>query len=98
MVKTLHRLDRLAEEDDAWGDLDDICELPSDKRRAISENVALLERRLRGVKLRLSALDEAQTASSRRDVGDHVRWRRSTERRPSYDERLPAQAERSAGE
>ncbi|MEZ4434006.1 MAG: hypothetical protein R3F65_16490 [bacterium] len=53
VVKTLHRLDRIAREEAAWGDLDALAGLPAERRAALARRVAWLRRQLRGLALRL---------------------------------------------
>ena len=62
VVKTLNHLDRLAREEVAWADLDDLAGLPAEQRAALAGRVAQLQRHLRGVELRLEA-EAGETAA-----------------------------------
>lgn len=53
VVKTLNQIDHVADQPLAWTDLEQLDRLPADKRSALSAKVVRLERRLRGLRLRL---------------------------------------------
>ncbi|MEZ4437169.1 MAG: hypothetical protein R3F65_32655 [bacterium] len=68
VVKTLNHIDRVAREDVAWADLDDLAALPADRRALLARRVALLRRQLRGVELRLGVEADAPDAAALDEV------------------------------
>lgn len=60
VVKTLHRLRQLERDAAAWADLDEVAALSIEQRAALQAMIARLERRLRGVRLRLVEPEAAE--------------------------------------
>ena len=57
VVKTLNHLGRIAGEEAAWDDIGDLALMPPEQRAALAVKVALLRRHLRGIELRLEAVE-----------------------------------------
>lgn len=56
VVKTLNQVGRIAGEDTAWDDLDELAPMPPEQRAALAGQITRLRRHLRGVELRLEGM------------------------------------------
>lgn len=85
VVKTLNQIDRLARLDIAWADLEALDQLPAGERSTLGVKLTRLERRLRGLKLRLEgATPESREAVQTRDRHEPRLPGRRTLRRPDH--------------
>ena len=81
VVKTLNLINRLADDDGAWGDLDGLDALSVGKQRRLAAQVERLERRLRGIKLQLQQPVEAEGQPTIEDEAEpSITWRRAEDR------------------